>query len=74
MIDMIEIDKELCKGCWICINFCPKNVFEISNKINNRGYYLPKIARADKCSYCRFCELLCPEFAIIIKRGRDDIR
>ncbi|MCK4443768.1 MAG: 4Fe-4S binding protein, partial [Thermoplasmata archaeon] len=27
---MIEIDEDLCKGCKICIDFCPKDVFETS--------------------------------------------
>lgn len=63
---MIQIDEDLCKGCEICINFCPKNVFDTSDKINKRGYYLPVVGRIEDCIYCKLCELLCPEFAIII--------
>lgn len=68
LINMIKIDEELCKGCAICITFCPKKVFDTSNQINNRGYYLPIIVRINDCTYCKFCELLCPEFAIIIEK------
>ena len=63
----IAIDEDLCKGCSICIDFCPREVFENSDKINPRGYYQPKIKAEEKCSGCKLCELLCPELAIVIE-------
>ena len=63
---MIEIDEDLCKGCDICISFCPLKVLETSDKINRKGYYVPVAANEDDCVGCRLCELLCPEFAIMV--------
>jgi 2-oxoglutarate ferredoxin oxidoreductase subunit delta len=63
---MIIIDEEYCKGCSICIDFCPLEVLEVSDNINMRGYYPPVPADEEKCIGCRFCELLCPEFSIMI--------
>jgi len=63
---LIEIDEDLCKGCEICIEFCPLEVFENSEKLNRKGYYVPVVAREDDCNGCRLCDLLCPEFAIIV--------
>ena len=63
---MIEIDEELCKGCEICVDFCPLKVFEISDKINSRGYYPPDSVNEEVCVGCRLCELMFPEFSIII--------
>ncbi len=79
----IEINANLCKGCDICIEFCPTDVFEKSGKLNRRGYYLPVVARVEDCTGCRLCDLLCPELAIVImdeqvsgnvkaKAGHDD--
>jgi 2-oxoglutarate ferredoxin oxidoreductase subunit delta len=64
---MIHIDTELCKGCRICIAFCPTSVLEDSTAINKHGYYVPEIRREEACHGCRLCELLCPEFAIFIR-------
>lgn len=63
---MIEIDEEYCKGCSICIDFCPLEVLALSDRINERGYYPPAPVHEEKCIGCRFCELLCPEFSIMI--------
>jgi len=62
----IEIEENLCKGCEICIEFCPLKVFVKSDKLNRKGYYLPIVVKEDDCVGCRLCELLCPEFAITI--------
>ena len=63
---MIKIDEKLCKGCSICVHFCPVKALKTSKKLNEKGYFLPVPAREDKCTKCRFCEQICPEFAIHI--------
>jgi len=50
-----------CKGCGICVAFCPKKV------IANNDMGMPVIEKPDQCIGCRFCELHCPDFAIAIK-------
>ncbi|MFH1700912.1 MAG: 4Fe-4S dicluster domain-containing protein [Candidatus Zixiibacteriota bacterium] len=63
---LVEINEDLCKGCDICIEFCPTDVFDKSNKLNRRGYYLPVIVNMKACTGCRLCDLMCPEFAIVL--------
>ncbi|MFQ5762569.1 MAG: ferredoxin family protein [Candidatus Bathyarchaeia archaeon] len=60
----VTVDVELCKECGICISFCPTTVFTISGASNRRGYKYPIAAHIEKCTCCRICEYLCPEFAI----------
>lgn len=53
-----EIDYVLCKGCGICVDMCPKHVFD------RDALGKPVIARNDDCIVCHICELHCPDFAI----------
>ena len=66
----IEIDQEVCKGCNICISFCPKDIISNSDKLNAGGY-LP-VSFDDKeedCTGCTICGLVCPEVAIEVYRA-----
>lgn len=63
----VYIDQELCKSCKICINTCPKNVFEITHKVNKKGYNYVKAVRAEDCIACHKCEISCPDFVIDIE-------
>jgi 2-oxoglutarate ferredoxin oxidoreductase subunit delta len=71
----IEIDQELCKGCKLCIEFCPKGIIALSNKLNTRGYHPARFAEEKvkkgkrKCTGCSTCAILCPEVAIEVYRG-----
>lgn len=56
---------ESCKGCSICVAFCPKKVLEVKNE-------KCVIARPDDCIYCGMCELRCPDNAIFIVGGNKD--
>jgi 2-oxoglutarate ferredoxin oxidoreductase subunit delta len=62
----VYLIPERCKGCNICVEFCPKEVLQISNQTNTKGYHLPEIAEGmeEVCVHCDFCTVVCPEFAI----------
>ncbi len=60
------IDSERCKGCGLCVNFCPKNVLEITNKVNAKGHSPVVQARPDDCIHCTICSVMCPDVAIRI--------
>ena len=60
------IDKEWCKGCGICINFCPKQVLEFDK--NGKV----EAARPEDCIACRLCEFRCPDLAIQIIEDQGD--
>ena len=62
----VEILWERCKGCGFCVEFCPRNVLELSTEFNLKGYHPPRMREPDLCVACGFCEMICPEFAIYI--------
>ena len=33
----ITIDRELCKGCYLCISVCPEQLIETSDQLNQKG-------------------------------------
>ena len=53
-----QIDREWCKGCGICVAFCPKQVLELDDKDKAVA------VRSEKCIACKMCELRCPDLAI----------
>jgi len=68
----IEIDRELCTGCGICIEFCPVDVLGESDDLNQYDNYFPEVKDIDKCIECRRCELYCPDFAIHVKTEEEE--
>ena len=60
------IDSEVCKGCGLCVNFCPKNVLEITDKVNVKGHFPVFQARPEDCIHCTICCIMCPDVAISI--------
>ncbi|UCF59853.1 MAG: 4Fe-4S binding protein [Anaerolineaceae bacterium] len=62
----VYLIPERCKGCNICVEFCPQDVLQVSDQTNAKGYHLPEIATGKEraCVHCEFCSIVCPEFAI----------
>ena len=63
----VYIDKELCKSCKICISICPKNVFEITNHVNKKGYNYVEAAREEDYVKCGQSEASSPDFVIHVE-------
>jgi 2-oxoglutarate ferredoxin oxidoreductase subunit delta len=50
-----------CKGCGLCVAFCPQKVFESGSD----GHVI--VAHEERCSACNWCYEHCPDFAIVVK-------
>jgi len=55
----VLIFQNWCKGCMICVEFCPEDVLEYDSE-TGKVY----VARPENCTQCGRCELRCPDFAI----------
>jgi 2-oxoglutarate ferredoxin oxidoreductase subunit delta len=56
----IEINDAWCKGCRICVEFCPKDVLRMTHMDK------VEVVAIEACTKCLRCEQLCPDFAISV--------
>jgi len=65
----IKINKDRCKGCGLCIIYCPRSLLCISGDLNNKGIHAVDIEDKDgKCTGCGMCAVICPDCAIEVWR------
>lgn len=67
---IIELNKELCNGCGICAEVCPKEAISQSPAVVKNGVLIkkPTISFDTKnCIFCGECVVLCPLDALTMK-------
>lgn len=62
----ITVDGERCKGCGLCLEFCPRNNLRLAEGLNARGVHVAEESGAGTCTGCKLCALMCPDVAITI--------
>jgi 2-oxoglutarate ferredoxin oxidoreductase subunit delta len=72
----IIVNKDLCKGCEICMLFCPAKILEedtptawggSSPRLAKGGETKCMLVRGPKGVACRLCEKRCPDAAIMVE-------
>ena len=66
---LIEFDQEHCKGCSLCVEFCPKKIIVLSKRINAMGFHPATVRDVEKCIGCRQCALICPDIVITVEKA-----
>ena len=67
----ISINRELCKGCLLCTEFCPRDCIAVSKSLNKKGYYPAEFQPGEdkkSCTGCTLCATVCPDMAIEVFR------
>jgi 2-oxoglutarate ferredoxin oxidoreductase subunit delta len=60
----LSIKVEWCKGCGICVAFCPEAVLKLEEgKVT--------VANEERCIVCGMCETHCPDYAIYLQGGTE---
>ena len=63
--EKLVLKPEWCKGCGICVAFCPTKTLTLTNeKID--------VVDIDRCIQCGQCELRCPDYAIYVGRKKNE--
>ena len=67
MTKFVTVDFEKCKGCSLCIDHCPSDLFKVGHKKNDLGYKVVQMINRDFClgSECLNCIEICPDSALI---------
>ena len=58
----IIVDQKACRGCELCVDECPTDVFEY-----DKENHVPIVAKKDECVECLTCYYLCPCTAISLE-------
>ena len=56
----VEINRERCNECGLCVHNCPKQAISKSAELNAAGYY-PVQIDDDLCIACGICYTMCPD-------------
>jgi 2-oxoglutarate ferredoxin oxidoreductase subunit delta len=60
--------RHFCKGCRICVDFCPTGALELDDR------FKVAVAHPEKCIACRMCELRCPDLAVFVAKAKSEVR
>jgi 2-oxoglutarate ferredoxin oxidoreductase subunit delta len=69
----IVILDDSCKGCALCVEYCPKGcILVATDKFTSGGLQLPEFVNKDDCVACKICGNMCPDFAIEVYKYVED--
>lgn len=65
MKKQLVIEPSWCKGCGICVAFCPRQSLELAGE-------KARLKGDDSCVACGLCELWCPDYALYVREVGED--
>ena len=65
----VTFNEDLCKGCGLCVDACPKGILTLSaGRINSKGHHPAEITDQAACVACAFCSTMCPDCVITVEK------
>ena len=69
----VAVHEDFCKGCELCVVYCPKNCFAMTtDRLNAKGIPFAECVRPEECIGCQACATICPDAVIELFEITDD--
>ena len=63
----VTFNEDLCKGCGLCVDACPKKILRLSPERIN-VHHPAEMTDQEKCIACAFCATMCPDCVITVEK------
>jgi 2-oxoglutarate ferredoxin oxidoreductase subunit delta len=73
-MDLVQFQKDRCKGCELCVGFCARGCLGMSDELNAIGYRYAKLVNPEKCTGCGLCADMCPDTVIRVFRKTKKVK
>ena len=69
-MNRVTFNVDLCKGCGLCVDACPKKIIALkADVLNKKGYHPAGITDQEKCIACAMCAAMCPDVVIKVEKN-----
>ena len=62
----VEVIKERCKSCELCVVTCNKDCLEMGEEMNSSGYFPVVFIGEERCTGCGQCADMCADLALLV--------
>ncbi len=67
-MDPVRVQRDICKGCGLCVEFCPQHALKLADGLNAIGYHPVELVHAEACNSCTICAMMCPDHGLSVYR------
>ena len=68
-MNRVTFNKQLCKGCGLGVDACPKKILALNkDEINATQYHPAMMTDQEKCIACAMCAMMCPDVVIKVEK------